>query len=629
MKKLLISIIFIILTINNTYAKDLDSIVVTAKSQSLAIDTAGSFSIVTKKDIEKMNATSIQEVLEELVGISVGVNNASIGGRKSISIRGADSKHVLILIDGKRVSGTDAQIGHSDFQYNWLPLNAIKRIEVIRGPMSSLYGSSAIGGVVNIITQKPSDKTTAEVDVRFGKSSDDGGDIKDISLLVGGKISKNLSGSLFLQKEDIDITKNAQNPTFTADIEGKDITNGMLNLWYDIDDTQQLLFSGIFGKEIREYIVRVPNKTIYYDKYYDIDKIHYAFSYFKSFDDIYLDLKYYTTELEAHSAQYSKSHNLDNDVINAEISIDKIANNFIVVGVEKRVDKYTQDYDDPTKKDFKGEIDYLSGYFQDEIILNPKIVLNLGIRYDKHEKFGGELSPKAGLVYKLNENNRLKIAYGHGFNAPTVTQNSSNYKFFGPHNFFGNDDLKPETSDSYEVGYEYQKDLDIFKITAFKTDIKDMIHYLPIKREGRKITFLYSNVKKANLKGVEIEYEKRQILTNIDLNIGYHYLKTKDDEGNEIIAKPKHKANLRINTKLLYGIDSTLRVRYTGSQLDKVDGKFIKLKGYTTAGLQFSKRYENFIFRIGVENLTDKKLGSEYFFNNKGRLIYFGVKYRY
>ena len=156
-----------------------------------------------------------------------------------------------------------------------------------------------------------------------------------------------------------------------------------------------------------------------------------------------------------------------------------------------------------------------------------------------------------------------------------------------------------------------------------------MIHYLPIAREGDKITFLYSNVKKAKLKGVEIEYEKRQILTNTDLNIDYHYLKTEDDEGNEIIAKPKHKANLRINTKLLYGINGTLRVRYTGSQLDKVDGEFLKLKGYAIAGLQFSKKYDNFTFRVGAENLADKKLGSEYFFNNKGRLVYFGVKYRY
>ena len=173
----------------------------------------------------------------------------------------------MILVDGKKISGSDAQIGHSDFQYNWLPLNAIKKIEVIRGPMSSLYGSSAIGGVVNIITKKPNKGFSGNIKLKAGKSSDDGGDTREISLVLGGDISDKLSATLFIQKEDMDVTKNSKNPIFAADIEGKKLMNGMLNLYYDIDESQQLTFSTIQGKEIREYIVRVPGKTIHYDEY--------------------------------------------------------------------------------------------------------------------------------------------------------------------------------------------------------------------------------------------------------------------------------------------------------------------------------------------------------------------------
>ena len=618
-----------LITAGLLYGQALEDIVITAKSESLAVDTAGSFSIVTKEDIEKMSATSINQILEEMVGISVGINSSSIGGRKSISIRGADSKHSLILVDGKRISGSDAQIGHSDFQYNWLPLNAIEKIEVIRGPMSSLYGSSAIGGVVNIITQKPTDELSGEIKLRAGKSSDDGGDETDISLMVGGKISDKLSATLFFQKEDVSVTKNDENPIFTADIEGKDITNGMLNLYYDIDDSQQLSFSTIQGKEIREYIVRVPGKTVYYDEYYEIDKRHYALGYFKSFDESSVEMKYYTTESESHSDEYQKSHDLDSDVMSAELVHEGFDGHYVVTGIEKRVDGYTQDHDPVDKEDFHAEIDYLSAYVQDEVKIGEKTLLTLGLRYDKHERFGSELSPKAGLVYKLGEHSRLKTAYGHGFNAPTVTQNSSSYKFFGPHNFFGNDDLKPETSDSYEVGYEYQEQKSSFKITAYQTDIDDLIHFLPIAREGDKTTYLYSNVKKAKMQGVEMEYAKEKILSNLDLKIGYHYLKTEDENGDEITAKPKHKANIRLNAKLLYDVDGTLRLKYTGEQYDLLDNALVKLDGYTTVGLQFAKKYSDFTARLGVENLLDKKLGDEYFYNNRGRLVYFEVGYAF
>jgi len=626
-------------------SQDLEAIVVTAKTKSLEVDTAGSFTVISSKDIKRMAATTIQEVLEEQVGISVGVNSSSIGGRKSISIRGTDSKHSLILIDGKKVSGSDAQIGHSDFQYSWLPLNAIEKIEIIRGPMSSLYGSSAIGGVVNIITKKPTETLSGEMSARFGKSNDDGGDEIDGTLLLGGKITDKLSATAFIQAKNLSVTKNDIDPGLTALIEGKQIINGMANLWYDIDDSQQLSISAIVGKEIRDYIIRMPGVTAVFDKYYDIDKLHYSFGYYKSFEDLTLDLKYYTTKSDAHSDEYKKTHTLDSDVMSAELTYSGFSDHYIIAGIEKKTDGYTQDHDNPAKTDFTAEIDYTSAYAQDEILVGEDLILTLGLRYDKHEKFGNEFSPKAGLVYKMGENHRLKAAYGHGFNAPTVTQNSSSYGFFGPYNFLGNDKLKPERSNSYEIGYEYRSDDVEFKAIAYKTKIDDLILFTPlsnaelvpyidaglITREAAlgTTTYLYSNIAESTMRGLEIELEKKDILSNIDLKVGYHYLKTEDQDGKELLFKPKHKLSLRVNAALPYDIEGTLRIKYTGEQLTKINDIRKKLNGYTTMGIQLSKKFSHFTAKVGIENITDEKLGGDYPFNNKGRMVYGEVSYKF
>jgi outer membrane receptor for ferrienterochelin and colicins len=88
-----------------------------------------------------------------------------VGGRKTLALRGLEGKHTLTLIDGRRISASDDVVGHSDYQYGWLPMSAIERIEVIRGPMSALYGSEALGGVVNMITRQPKDRWIGSVGI--------------------------------------------------------------------------------------------------------------------------------------------------------------------------------------------------------------------------------------------------------------------------------------------------------------------------------------------------------------------------------------------------------------------------------------------------------------------------------
>ena len=114
-------------------------------------DAPASISVITQQDLQRKPVQNLKEVLKEVPGVQL-TNEGD--NRQGVSIRGLSSSYTLILVDGKRVNSRNAVFRHNDFDLNWIPVDAIERIEVVRGPMSSLYGSDALGGVVNIITRK-------------------------------------------------------------------------------------------------------------------------------------------------------------------------------------------------------------------------------------------------------------------------------------------------------------------------------------------------------------------------------------------------------------------------------------------------------------------------------------------
>ncbi len=629
MKKLQSIVLSTILSSTLLQANNLEKVIVTAKTKQNVETTAGSITVITQEQIKQMHVSSVQDILVQTVGVSLGVNSSSISGRESISIRGAQSKHTLILIDGKRISGTDAQISHSDFQYNWVPINSIAKIEIIRGPMSSIYGSKAIGGVINIITKKSNENFHGGISLLGANSSANGGNERDISLNLGGKISKKLKLSLAAENKEIKATyKKSDNTKILR--EGKKIKNILLDLDYKIDNTQNISASYLRGKEIRSNTVTPGHTgiTTFYDEYYEINKTNYSLAYKKNFSDLTMDIKYYINQSDSHTDQYNYTHELKDSVLNTEFAIDIFDNQFIIAGLEYRTEAYDKVYDTSSTGDFSDKISYKSAYVQDEIEVNDALVLTLGTRYDKHERFGAELSPKANIVYSINENHKLKASYGHGFNAPTVTENSSSYKVgHGPSTFYqGNDNLKAEKSDTYELGYEFYFNDISFKSAIFYTNVKDLISSKVISTSPT--VNQYSNINKSTMSGIELEYSQKDLFQDLDVSIAYDYLRTKNKDTNkELTRKPKQNVAMNLSYALPYGIHSNMHLNYTGSQLDTSSDP---LGGYTTYSLQFSKSFtKSFSGKVGVDNLSNKILSDESDYNIKGRLLYVGLDYSF
>ncbi len=326
------------LTTSSLAANKLDEVIVTAKSNKSIQDLAGAVTVITAEDIKKLNASNIKDILVRTSGIIESVNSNSSYGRKNISIRGSESKHVLIMVNGQRVNNTDKYIGHSDFQYSWIPTNLIERIEVIKGPKSSIYGSAAIGGVINIITKDMKDKPFGELDIQIGKSAGSGGDGKKISGNAGGKITDKLSFVVSASKEEINVTSGnrqefnfatssyVDNPNATT-VEGTDNKNAYLKLNYDIDDSQSIFASLNVGEEIRSLTTN--------PEYYVIKRKMYDIVYNKDFGDISLDLAYGVSDSSSEFDGFSTySHELVDTTIRGELEISAIKNNYIIVGAE-------------------------------------------------------------------------------------------------------------------------------------------------------------------------------------------------------------------------------------------------------------------------------------------------------
>lgn len=601
------------LTSSSLTGEELDDIIVTAKSNKSIRDLAGSVTVITAEDIKKLNATNVLDVLVK----SAGITSAPAGtnyGRQNISIRGSQSDHVLILVDGKKVSGSDALISMSDYQYSWVPMNSIERIEIIKGAGSSLYGSEAIGGVINIITKKSDNKFYGDFDVKFGSSKGKGGASKEFSLNLGGKVTEDLSLSLNAEKKDIEVIEK-DNTTY---IEGKDYNNGKLSLSYDFDDTQTLSASYLAGSEKRMHI----NDELYYD----IDRESYDLSYSKDFKDISLKLDYYHVESDNYLApsMFEYTHNVINETFKAEVEVESFENNYIVFGVEYKTEEYNKMYDKPsaTKVNSSFSQNNKAYFVQDEIELGEDFIVTLGARYDDHEQFGGELSPKANLVYKLSTNQRLKFGISEGFVAPTVKENSSTYVFSGySYTIYGNANLSPETSRNYDLSYEYYSDDVDFKVSIFNNDVKNLI----TTEEITATTYTYANIGDVSMKGVETEIDYN-INENNDLKFNYTYLKAINEETKKSLTyRPKSTANLILNSQLAYDVSSTFSISYIGKQYDGSE----YLNAYTRGNIQLSKNLtDDLNVRIGMDNITNNRLKSDDI-ESKGRFTYIGLNYKF
>ena len=616
-------------------------VTVTATRSEVSLqDAPGSITIIGKEDLADLPDGDLLGAIRETSGVSL--IGRSVGGRKSISIRGMDSRHSLILVDGKRIASSTAIFGHSNFENNWLTSENIERIEIVKGPLSALYGSEAIGGVVNIITKPISTKDWSfGFNTGGGVTDDDGGGNGHVNAYTSGPLIQDRLG-LYLSAgyNRDDDTPSEENP-LVSEIEGIETYTLSSKIAFTPNQNHTLeLAVDLVDEERWRNTNRGRN---FYRSEYEVDKGMYSLSWRGTVGPTRSVVQAYRSVIEKNSINlFSRGttyypEELTNDVFDAQTTFD-VVNNLITLGGELR----KEDLESTTLLSGQDDALHSALFVQDELEFFEKLLVTLGGRFDHHDEFGSEFSPRIYGLYQATDNLNLKIGYGHAFNAPTIKQISEGYfASFGPHSFVGNPDVGPETANNYEIGTEYTTDIFWAKAFYFLNDIEDMIQNTRIGRPQLspgggppRFTYTAKNIAEARTSGVETEVGVA-LESGFEISANYTFLDAEDRVTDERIAgKPKHTLNAKLGYNLeQYGLSTALRFQFIGDQVLENDARHPELEDVPDYSLwHFSirkKMFEYFEVQLGVENIGDVRLADKsdlFAYEERGRFFYASLK---
>jgi len=620
-----------------------DQMVVTASSieQNLR-DAPASISVITREDLQKKPVQNLKDVLKDVPGVQI--TNES-DNRQGVSIRGLGSGYTLILVDGKRVNSRNAVFRHNDFDLSWIPAESIERIEVVRGPMSSLYGSDALGGVVNIITRKVGTKWhgTLSADTTVQEHRDRG-DSGNGNFFASGPLVDDLLGVKVygaLGKREKDQASSASGSTGQPRIEGYTSRNANVEFSLTPDEDQDITFGYGMDRQDRDSDTLDKNR---------IERENYSLGHNGRWGLANTELRFYGENIENKNAETitSKNNSLDGKVV---IPLGDY-NQFLTFGGEYRNDKLEDGVN--MKNGGSTQANQYALFLEDEWRMFENLALTGGVRMDDHENYGVNWSPRAYLVYNATDTVTMKGGWASAFKAPSLLQLSPDWQSAscrGSCNVVGSKDLKAETSESVEFGLYYAGQEGLLEdvtasATVFQNDIDDMItvirtanrslaptyqNFAGFDASGNPI-FQYYNVNKARIRGLETELGL-PLTDQLNLKLNYTYNDARDlsNGGNKPLSElPFHTSNATLDWKPLDAWSFYLSANYKGKSRTVTDGNATP-GGYTIWNTGGSYAVNKAVkIRAGVLNLTDKDLNrDDYSYNEDGRRYFAAVDYSF
>ena len=667
MKKLvLLSTITSFVLIQNSFANTAleDVTVTTATKTEKNIDgVSASVIVITQKDIEKISASTLKDVFEKIPSINAQFGrfpHPSSASKASVSIRGAGANGTLILIDGKRLSGET----EGPYELNRIPASMIERIEIVKGSMSTLYGSDAIGGVINIITKKV-DKNSSTLDVKYGQNGHGEAKEKNVNFTTSGTkedIKYKLFGSI------IDTSSYSKNKSYTQ-VATNPTTGAVLvaNPQNNISGTNKVTFSD--DANVKNVGTRIEknlndNVTLGFDLNYLDENREGTYIGSAAFSggglikntpvnsednnrrfDVSSDLKYQINDdlsgqTKVYRSYYKKRNETTpinfagpvNTKFSANVTIDTIESNLtyvlndsniITTGLEFREETRDSSAINPiaSSSDFiTKKVQYKSLFIQDEIALTNSLNATMGARYDKISNADNKATIQVGLVQKLTENTNLRANYAQGYRAPDIAELyvvSPSYKDgkrFGSDVIFGPKtsayELKPEQSQTFEIALSNRMDKLFSEIVLFNTKIDDKIELVSYGSGNAKY-YTSENLDKVDIKGVELNLDYT-LNDNADLNFNLTYLDTEDKSTNkELIFTPDLSASLGFNYKILSNVATNLSLRYLGEQYSDTQNT-ATTDDYTLVdvGVKYDVN-KTLTLYTGIDNIFDTKIEEE------------------
>ena len=574
-------------------AQTLDTVQVTANRSEVATNkTLASVTIITRANIEQSQAPDVADLLSQQAGLDI-VRSGGSGSNVSVFTRGSNSNHTLILINGVCVN-TAVQ---GSYDFSSLPLALIDRVEIVRGPRAALWGSDAIGGVIQIFTRERSSFAEiragsygrAEFDVGFGLGDEE----NNFGVSFGYGSAEGFSAT------------NSNAPFgFNADNDGYEnghvLLNGKMTMgshtlsgFATAVDANIEFDQGETNKKNREIGIVLNGELT--------DMWQHSLSVGHSYENI---------ETPVYSNLFG-SRRLAVDWVN---TIDINEQNRFNAGVNWSTENgFNEDAGistiDKTRRNtglfvsWRGEFD--------------RNTFELAARHDNNSQFGGKTTGQAAWGLELKEDMRLRASWGQGFRAPNFNElYYPGFFFFGNNYYAGNPNLQPESSRSAELGFIFDiGNRQSIELSAYRTLVDDLIAF-----EGDFLSAI--NINQARLKGAEVEYRYKGESFSLSANAGWQDARDLDKD-KKLLRRADRKLNIsadfEINEQWSWGLDLQAASKRPDFD-DFITSQPVFTPGYGRVDARIAYQFANaWSLEARIENLGDKDYELVPGYNTPGR----------
>jgi vitamin B12 transporter len=538
-------------------------VIVSATRLETPINEIGSsVTLITDEEIERNQRRFLPDVLQTVPGLNI-VQTGGPGGKTSVFMRGSNSNHTKVLIDG-----IDANDPSQDgvFDFGQVLTADLARVEVLRGPQSSLYGSDALGGVINIVTKKGEGPPHLTGMLEGGSF-----DTFNQSASASGSISRfNYSFNVaHVLVDDTPVTPRDLLPPGRKRInDSYENTTLSTKLGADLTDT--------FGLEA---VARYTDSTLFFtgddfsvfpsvpaaeqseqhaQQVFTRGQAHLALFGGAFNNTVGVGYTYYRTKIQEPDTGFgvppANLNNGDRIKFDWQGNIAIAQGHALLLGVEHQEDRLLE-------SPISVENANVAGFAELQSEIVHDFFAAASVRYDANERFGGKATWRIAPAYLVPKiGTKLKASYGTGFKGPSLTQLFVDFPAF---NFFANPNLQPEESEGYDFGFEQPlaDDRVRFGATYFHNEITNLI--VP----NATFTSL-ENIGRATTEGAEV-FVALSLADRFKVRGDYTYTEATDDAtGLELLRRPKHRASINLNWHLLDRLSLSATLLYVGSQVD-------------------------------------------------------------
>jgi vitamin B12 transporter len=605
MQKILFST-FLFTSVSNLYAQEqltenLPEMVVTATRTEVPKNTlSAATTVFTRDDIEKLQAKSIPELLRGSAGIDV-TQSGGYGQISSIFMRGTNSSHVLVLVDGIKVGSVTAGIT----QFEFIPIDQIERVEIIRGSQSSLYGSEAIGGVIQIFTRKGSETTTPKVTLESGGGS-------YYTHRTAGSVSGKFNNSWYsasashFDTDGFDVGGGSKQP----DKDGYKNTAVNARVGHHFDNNAELEASFLHNEG-----------TTFYDGFYNkTNFVNQVSSVMGSLDILenWRSTLRLGQSLDQNDSFFSSNNKIASrfDSIRWNASwlnqLTLSENHQFIFGSDYRLDEiesFTK-YVESSRYDVGVFGEMHSRFFNDHFV-------NASVRWDENQAFGDYVTGSVGWRYNWNYGISALANFGNAFRSPNFNE------LYYPKDEWGgggNPNLKPEQSKTYEVGLLGEHDWGDWEVRAYHTDIDNLILGWPPK-----------NVAKVQIQGIEAQIGTE--IYGFKPKLTMNLLNPEDKATGERLLKRTDKSLSLDISRSIFDFDVGATVIAQGNKpetafMPDFSQKIVEVGGFVTVDLRSAYHInKNWTLNAKLNNLLDKNYQTVNTYNTADRNFFVSIHY--